>query len=299
MKKLVIVIGATATGKSSFIKQNFADKDAKFLNAYDFQKRAFEELSVRNHITLKEQVYCLHKANEMLLNEIIYNLKKGRNLIVEHTLLKAKRRLAYIESIKKEVENIQIVCYVMSPSIETYNQYLDKRGLLKNNSFESYKKMVEDLEFPNVVEGFDKVYEVTDNKIQLRMDIPKPEIIELAHKELYEEAERMRKEDEKRQAKIELIESMNHRPFLHVCECCSKTQMLTAPQAFDEGWDYPPNIGTFGMLGPRICGDCNITETLYWKVQQQTLPIVIEQSLTEKELETWNRIKNEPESLLK
>ena len=54
----------------------------------------------------------------------------------------------------------------------------------------------------------------------------------------------------------------------------------------------------FGLLGPRTCGDCRITDTLYWKVQQQSLPIVLEETLTAEELKTWQRIKNEPESLL-
>lgn len=54
-----------------------------------------------------------------------------------------------------------------------------------------------------------------------------------------------------------------------------------------------------GWLGPRTCGECDITSTLYWKVlQQQLVPIVAESTLTEKELKIWQRIKNAPESLL-
>ena len=64
------------------------------------------------------------------------------------------------------------------------------------------------------------------------------------------------------------------------------------------GWDYPPKIGLFGFLGPRTCGRCSVTETLFFKVQQQKIPIVFEEALTEKELQTWQRIKEEPESLL-
>ena len=39
-------------------------------------------------------------------------------------------------------------------------------------------------------------------------------------------------------------------------------------------------------------------DTLFLKVQKQKFPIVIEKTLTEEELKTLNRIKNEPESLL-
>ncbi len=41
-----------------------------------------------------------------------------------------------------------------------------------------------------------------------------------------------------------------------------------------------------------------MTDTIFWKVQQQTFPIVLENRLTEQELKTWQRIKKEPESLL-
>ena len=91
---------------------------------------------------------------------------------------------------------------------------------------------------------------------------------------------------------------MNSRPFWHYCEVCGAKVFCTAQDAFNAGWDYPPQLGTFGFLGPRTCGECDITGTLYWKVQQQALPIVVESMLTEEELKTWKRIKNEPESLL-
>lgn len=108
----------------------------------------------------------------------------------------------------------------------------------------------------------------------------------------------MCKEEEKKRSKLALIESMNNRPFWHYCESCGKKAFISAKDAFDDGWDYPPQIGAFGLLGPRTCGDCRITDTLYWKVQQQSLPIVLEETLTSEELKTWQRIKNEPESLL-
>lgn len=69
-------------------------------------------------------------------------------------------------------------------------------------------------------------------------------------------------------------------------------------EAFEAGWDYPPKIGTFGLLGPRTCGNCLLTDTLFFRVYQQENSIVIERNLTEKEAQTWQRIKNEPESLL-
>ena len=79
---------------------------------------------------------------------------------------------------------------------------------------------------------------------------------------------------------------------------CGTKLFCTAQEAFEAGWDYPPKIGSFGLLGPRTCGKCTWNDTLFIKVHQQAIPIVIEKTLTKKELQTWQRIKNEPESLL-
>jgi hypothetical protein len=92
---------------------------------------------------------------------------------------------------------------------------------------------------------------------------------------------------------------MNTRPFWHYCEVCGKKEFITADEAFNGGWDYPPQIGSFGMLSPRTCGDCTMENTLYMKINSPgRLPIVFEKELTPEELITWRRIKAEPESLL-
>lgn len=72
-------------------------------------------------------------------------------------------------------------------------------------------------------------------------------------------------------------------------------------QAFDAGWDYPPDICNFRLLGPRKCGDCQLKDTLFWKVHNEErfpIPVIIDRVLTDKERITWQRIKAEPESLL-
>lgn len=81
---------------------------------------------------------------------------------------------------------------------------------------------------------------------------------------------------------------------------CGKKRFMTAKEAFSNGWDYPPDIGCFGLLGPRKCGDCLLKDTLFWKINTDgVLPIVIEGDLSSEELVTWRRIKGEPESLLR
>lgn len=88
--------------------------------------------------------------------------------------------------------------------------------------------------------------------------------------------------------------------FRHVCCSCGKSMILTSKEAFEKwGWDYPgkdgiykdmPNHG-FGILAPRTCGDCGITQSLYWR-------IMVGEELSKKDYETIERIQNEPMSLL-
>lgn len=295
--KATFVIGPTASGKTTFIQNHFLNqKNTVILNVYDYQQAAYKEAGFSSkRPTFKQETKCLLKANENLLADIISALQEGKNVVTEQTLYKAKRRISYIDAIRSAVENINIEVYVMSPSDSVWDTYIKKRNL-KNSTW--LKSIKNDLDFPNLIEGFDKIYEVTDDDIRLRTDPLKPEIIDAAHKELKEEAQRMKKEEEEAKQRLALLESMNSRPFWHYCESCGTKVFCTAQEAYDEGWDYPPKIGTFGVLGPRTCGNCCMINTLYLKVMRQKIPIIIKSNLTENELRTWQRIKNEPESLL-
>ena len=294
---ITFVIGAPATGKTTFINNHFSDSgNTVILNIYDYQQAAYKEAGFGKQVSLGHEFKCLYKANENLLVDIIKALQEGKNVVVEQTLYKAKRRIAYIDAIRNAVKNITITVYVMCPSDAVWETYIIERNLI--DSIQRLRANAKEIEFPNPSEGFDEIYEVINNKIKLRMDDPKPEIVDSARKELSEESQQMKQEEEKAKERLDLLESMNSRPFWHYCEVCGAKVFCTAQDAFNAGWDYPPQLGTFGFLGPRTCGECDITGTLYWKVQQQALPIVVESMLTEEELKTWKRIKNEPESLL-
>ncbi len=79
-----------------------------------------------------------------------------------------------------------------------------------------------------------------------------------------------------------------------VCEICGKTAILTPEEAYQEGWDYPPYMGTFGVITARTCPYCSIVETAW-------AALVLEKKslweLTPKQIEAVNRILAEPESL--
>lgn len=54
--------------------------------------------------------------------------------------------------------------------------------------------------------------------------------------------------------------------LIHICEVCGENKIMTPKEALDEGWDYPPGIGVFGLISPRTCSKHPITDTLYWRL---------------------------------
>lgn len=151
------------------------------------------------------------------------------------------------------------------------------------------KSEMRQIEIPNIVEGFAHVYMVNDSGIQDWSDRPverkfvdKDTTLNLLEKDLFPE------ENTKETSVFQ------EKRFLHICEVCGRTEKLTAEEAHNQGWDYPPRIGIFGVLSPRTCGDCAITETAYWA-------IVVEKKttaqLSENQLQAVERIMQEPDIL--
>lgn len=276
MPKLIFVIGANATGKTYFIQQHYADKDVDILDVYDYQQRVYDEAGVKDAIPFGEQFWCLKRANELLLADICERLSQGRDVVAEQTFYKAKRRIAYIDEVRK-ISNVTIEVYIMQPSDSLWESNLEKRDL--KGSLQAHQREAKEIEFPNLIEGMNKIYEVVDGEIKEWHSSPNPVILERARKELSEEAERIRVEEEEAAKRKALFESMNTRKFWHYCEVCGKKMYATAKEAHNDGWDYPPKIGHFGLLGPRTCGKCEMKDTLFWKVSTSgSLPIVLEKN---------------------
>lgn len=299
MQTLSFVIGGTAAGKTYFIRHFFEDKDVEKSDIYDFQQLAYEEAGYGKFapIPVHAQFSCLLKAQNMHMQDIVQKLKEGKSVVAEQTFFKAKRRITYIDEVRNNIPDVKIEVYVILPDDERWEANCKARGTV---SFKESKSLMENnFEFPNPAEGFDAIFEVKGEDIRLRMDPEKPEILTQVMKELEEEKNRIREEEEKKRKRKELLESMNTRPFWHYCEVCGKKDYMTADEAHEAGWDYPPKIGIFGLLGPRTCGNCLLKDTLYAKINAPgRIPIVLESQLNEKELITWRRIKKEPESLL-
>ena len=83
--------------------------------------------------------------------------------------------------------------------------------------------------------------------------------------------------------------------LIHICEVCGKTEILTPAEAFNSGWDYPPRMGAFGIVGPRTCGDCPINMTVWWALMAEKKSVA---ELSQQQKETIKRILEEPGSII-
>lgn len=80
----------------------------------------------------------------------------------------------------------------------------------------------------------------------------------------------------------------------HICEVCGVEEILTPGDAFNLGWDYPPRMGQFGVVGPRCCPNCPNVGTVWWAL---AIDGYTEYMLTEAQRATVRRIAGEPQSI--
>ena len=294
-----IVMGASSCGKSRFIQKHFADWSHHSVG--DLQREIRKEQIEQGKVIIDE-LEVIVEANKKIKELVIKDLKEGKNVIMEHTLFKAKRRIGYVEAFKA-VTDEPIDIYVMFPTDDELRANLAESDTCSESNVEYIKKQIQQIEIPNCVEGFSNVYAVTDGVIRKINAELEPNILTRAMQELMQEEEEKRKEEKKKKQEEALIEEMEQKGFWHYCSVCGKREFLTSREAYAAGWDYPgkhgiykgmPNYG-FRIMAPRKCGNCGIQDTLYFKL------LTGEMNPDEKEGEVKaviHRILKEPSSLL-
>jgi hypothetical protein len=83
--------------------------------------------------------------------------------------------------------------------------------------------------------------------------------------------------------------------FHHVCEVCGKDEITTPDEAYEAGWDYPPRMGGFGVISPRVCPRCPMPETAWFAMAMRGCAM---EDLTDRQRAAIERIMGEPESLM-
>ena len=294
-----IVMGASACGKAKFIEEHFTDWS--YHSVGDIQRAMKKELREQGKLFIDEMSVIV-AANEKIKELVVEDLKAGTDVVMAHTLFKAKRRIGYVEAFK-EVTDEPIDIYVMLPTDDELRANLKESETCNEQDFEYIKKQIAEIEIPNAVEGFANVYAVTDGIIRELNSRLDPEILTKAMHELMKEEEEMRKAEQKKKQQEMQMDKMEEEGFWHYCEVCGKKEFLTSKAAFSAGWDYPgkhgiykrmPNYG-FGTLAPRTCGECGIMDTLHIKLLAGKIGFEEMEGKNQKIIE---RIMNEPASLL-
>jgi len=144
MKKIIFVMGPSGIGKSTFIKKHLSKY--KCLDILTYQIELFEKYGIDRYTT--PSVIVVMRSYVNLMNGILRFLKNKTNdiLIVEHTLLKSKRRKWFLRKIADTKINVEII-----------GIYFDIIKTKKHQTeMITISKKIQDL--PKLSEGFDEVF---------------------------------------------------------------------------------------------------------------------------------------------
>lgn len=299
-----IVMGTAYSGKSYFAKTHFPE--ALKLDIYEYQKQ------VKSEGGLLDSFATLYEANERIKKDLVNAVAEHKDVVMEHTLFKCKRRIVYVDAVR-EVSEEPIEIYLMRPSEDRLKANILERDGDKDDNDDFLKRLIslqKEIEMPNPAEGFSKIFIVKDGVIEEYVAPADDEMVSRAREELRVENEQLKlqrerqeaqlREEQERKAKLQVaIEKTKTAPFWHYCDGCGKKELLTSKEAFENGWDYPGVDGIyksrrnygFGCMAPRTCGNCGIDTSLYWKLMNG-------ENIGDEGNAAIERIKNEPMSLM-
>lgn len=144
---VIIVAGPTCAGKSTFIKDHFPDHTV--VDLFDFQKD-FKYVTVEG----------VMQSYEECKNALQAALRQGKNVVLEHTLLKQMRRPMYIDAIR-ECTNEPIEMYFLVPSDEQLIKQMRERSYASD--IKTARSMKEVIELPTLSEGYAVVHIISDD----------------------------------------------------------------------------------------------------------------------------------------
>lgn len=144
--KITFVMGIPGSGKSHYIREHYPDRVVYDLYTYQEKKK---------YLSVQEVM----ESYEELKEDIVEALKRGEDIVIEHTLLRAIRRAPYIEAIR-EVTDDPIDIVVLNPPIDVIKERQKERKIYISK--DNIKSNLEVLEIPTTDEGFEKVTVITE-----------------------------------------------------------------------------------------------------------------------------------------
>jgi len=164
MKRAIFIIGFSCTGKSYLVNDKLKDmynvSDAAVCDILSVQKKLWEDWEDPT----TEQILQSYKVLE---DKMIEELKASDIVIVEHTLLKERRREQYLDRLLEEFgDEVEIICHYFPLNdfeswIKNYNERTKMDEITESNdvALHLYQKAQQVFEIPRRDEGFDKIVE--------------------------------------------------------------------------------------------------------------------------------------------
>ena len=147
MMNVIIVAGPTCSGKSTFIKDHFPNHTV--VDLFDFQK---DLPCICVDTVLASYEHCR--------DALTAAIDRGEDVVLEHTLLKQKRRPMYIAAIREHTD-APIEMYFLMPSDEQLLKQMQERKYA--NDMRTVIAMKETAELPTLDEGYAVVHIISDD----------------------------------------------------------------------------------------------------------------------------------------
>lgn len=151
---IYFICGQACAGKSHYIKTHFKKENTILIDLYDFQKKY-------NFLSFKEISQSYEDCKNQLINAIQDKERNGKDIVLEHTLLKAIRRKFYIDEIRK-ITDEQIIIYFLKPNNEILLKRNQLRGFKKGEALFNIENSNSVMETPTLSEGFSEVHIMTE-----------------------------------------------------------------------------------------------------------------------------------------
>lgn len=144
MNKLFMMIGIPASGKTSLAEQIAKSEDAEIVSSDNIRKELYGDENIQGD---SNEVF------KIVENRIIDGLKNNKNMIYDATNINYKRRMAFLQKIKKiKIEKIAIM--VATP----YEDCLIRNSQRERKVPEEViKRMYNNFYVPQYFEGFDDI----------------------------------------------------------------------------------------------------------------------------------------------
>ena len=160
-KTVRFIIGNPCAGKTHFREKAFAD--LPYIDLLDIQKEQREPDYPIKYASDNERIRASYDITRDRLIEL---MKDNDDVVLEHTLIKSRRRPMYIDAIRKAYPDVRILCYCLFPTAEEHarrsKERYDKNGYAgAGRTLEDWtEETVEErgnFEIPDLGEGFDQI----------------------------------------------------------------------------------------------------------------------------------------------